>query len=158
MAYNAVNNSNFTSGEVGVGSDIAQLNDNIEDTRSRVSQNETDIQTLNSTGFRNGNLGLYVTFNPADTSATVTEKLNIDGLGFTATATDTAGLIEIDITIDDDIGAGSIAFAPATELPGDFFDFAAGGTSISFSYRHTTGTAPNFAVNLNIFYDRNNLN
>ena len=46
MAYNAVNNSNFTSGEVGVGSDVAQLNDNIEDTRTRVSTLETTVSGL----------------------------------------------------------------------------------------------------------------
>ena len=37
MAYNAINNSVFAYKAVGDGSTIAQLNDNIEDTRTRVT-------------------------------------------------------------------------------------------------------------------------
>ena len=36
MAYTVVNNSVFASDEVADGTDVAQLNDNIEDTRTRV--------------------------------------------------------------------------------------------------------------------------
>ena len=37
MAYSPVNNSVFSTEEVGDGADVAQLNDNIEDTRARVA-------------------------------------------------------------------------------------------------------------------------
>ena len=40
MAYNAINNNVFVFGEVGSGADVAQLNDNIEDTRARVASLE----------------------------------------------------------------------------------------------------------------------
>ena len=46
MAYTVVNNSVFASDEVADGTDVAQLNDNIEDTRTRVSTLETTVSGL----------------------------------------------------------------------------------------------------------------
>ncbi len=46
MAYNAINNSVFASDEVADGTDVAQLNDNIEDTRTRVGTLETTVSGL----------------------------------------------------------------------------------------------------------------
>lgn len=46
MAYNPVNNSVFSTEEVADGADVAQLNDNIEDTRSRVSTLEATVSGL----------------------------------------------------------------------------------------------------------------
>ncbi len=46
MAYNAINNSVFAYKAVGDGSTVAQLNDNIEDTRTRVLVLETSGSVL----------------------------------------------------------------------------------------------------------------
>ena len=46
MAYNAINNTVFAYKAVGDGSTVAQLNDNIEDTRARVGTLETTVSGL----------------------------------------------------------------------------------------------------------------
>jgi hypothetical protein len=46
MAYTVINNSVFASDEVADGTDVAQLNDNIEDTRTRVGTLETTVSGL----------------------------------------------------------------------------------------------------------------
>ena len=77
MAYNAINNSVFASDEVADGADVAQLNDNIEDTRTRVSALESTGSTLkayesNYAWSNHGYIGYESTSSGTDADLTLT--------------------------------------------------------------------------------------
>ena len=77
MAYTVVNNSVFASDEVADGTDVAQLNDNIEDTRTRVSALESTGSTLkayesNYTWSNHGYIGYESTSSGTDADLTLT--------------------------------------------------------------------------------------
>ena len=77
MAYNAINNNVFIFGEVGSGADVAQLNDNIEDTRARVASLESVGSTLkayesNYTWSNHGYIGYDAASSGTDADLVVT--------------------------------------------------------------------------------------
>ena len=78
MAYSPVNNSVFSTEEVGDGADVAQLNDNIEDTRARVATLEALDTSLSKLMYRKsadypGSTSYSISSGGAETVITLSE-------------------------------------------------------------------------------------
>ena len=155
MAYNPVNNSVFSTEEVADGADVAQLNDNIEDTRSRVSQNEADIAAA---AFEAGFITAEIDYTLSGSTATVTAGLNSDNMTLSATTTNsTATSVDIRLEYGQSINQTAIFFVqPKSFIIGDAaLPYASSNSGCTFRYEKTGGgNITNKKFSISVFYDR----